>query len=320
MAFAVAEGRNLFVERNRFQMNSVYFCAITLRRSHYWLPGLLLVSVLAMPSLGQRNYGPNECQPRGTLMQWSCGTSFSGGPDLDAPLVTDRPDFTEASSTVGLGVAQLEIGYTYVFDDNGTDKTVTHSYAEPLLRVGILADWLELRVAQNSLAQIENGVENRGATDLYLGFKIALTPQEGLLPEMALIPQMRVPTGSKAFGSNDVLAGLNWIYGWEVSDRVGTAGSTQFNRKEDDSTAQAYTRWAQSWTIAYTLTERWGGYTEWFGLIPHSADTANTEHYFNGGFTFLVSNDVQWDIRAGVGLNDAAEDYFVGTGLSIRFQ
>ena len=33
----------------------------------------------------------------------------SGGPDLNAPLVTDRPDFTEASSTVGRGIAQLSL-------------------------------------------------------------------------------------------------------------------------------------------------------------------------------------------------------------------
>lgn len=61
--------------------------------------------------------GPDRCEPRGTLMQWSYGTSFSGGPDQDSPLVTDRPDFTEAGSTVGLGVAQFEIGYTYVYDE-----------------------------------------------------------------------------------------------------------------------------------------------------------------------------------------------------------
>jgi len=36
--------------------------------------------------------------------------------------------------------------------------------------------------------------------------------------------------------------------------------------------------------------------------------------------TFLSSDDVQWDIRAGVGLNDAADDYFIGTGVSIRFK
>jgi hypothetical protein len=67
------------------------------------------------------------------------------------------------------------------------------------------------------------------------------------------------------------------------------------------------------------LTDCLGAYTEWFGLFPHSADTAKPEHFFNGGFAYLINNDVQWDIRGGVGLNDAAADYFVGTGLTIRF-
>ncbi len=266
------------------------------------------------------NYGPCGCEPRGTLFQWSYGTSFSGGPDLDEPLVTDRPDFTEASSTVGLGVAQLEFGYTYVFDNDGTDQTIGHSYPEPLLRVGILADWLELRVSWNYATEIVNSVGESGSEDLYLGFKIGLTPQEGILPEMALIPQMFVPVGADRFTADEVLPGLNWIYGWEVCDFISTAGSTQFNRAIDEVTAAAYTEWAQSWTIAYSLTERVGAYTEWFGFFPHSAETATPEYYFNGGLTLLLTDDVQWDIRAGLGLNEAAADYFAGTGLSIRFR
>ena len=72
-------------------------------------------------------------------------------------------------------------------------------------------------------------------------------------------------------------------------------------------------------TVAYSLTETLGAYTEWFALIPSGADTALPQHFFNGGFTILLSDDIQFDVRGGVGLNDAAEDYFVGTGLSIRF-
>src|SRR5687768_10953213 len=55
-----------------------------------------------------------------TLFQWGYGDGGEGGPDLSEPLVTDRPDFTEASSTVGLGVMQLESGYTYVYDSDDT--------------------------------------------------------------------------------------------------------------------------------------------------------------------------------------------------------
>lgn len=269
------------------------------------------------------NFGPCSCRSRGTLFQWSYGTSFSGGPDPDEPLVTDRPDFTEASVTVGRGVAQIEFGYTYTYNNDAGESVRSQSFGEPLLRYGILADWLEFRIAVFPVDErtASGGVSNStgGTEDLYTGFKIALTPQEGILPEMALIPQMNIPTGSNAFTSNSVEPGLNWIYGWEINDFISTAGSTQGNRRIDETTGEAYLEMAQSWTVAYSLSDDLGAYTEWFALIPSGADTAQTQHFFNGGFTYLISNDVQFDIRAGVGLNDAADDYFVGTGLSIRF-
>ena len=270
------------------------------------------------------NFGPCPSRSRGTLFQWSYGTSFSGGPDLDEPLVTDRPDFTEATVTVGRGVAQIEFGYTYTYNNDAGESVRSQSFGEPLLRYGILADWLEFRIALFPVEERTRTVgasnTNRGTEDLYTGFKIALTPQEGILPEMALIPQMNLPTGGNAFTSNSVEPGVNWVYGWEINDCISTAGSTQANRRIDGATGEAYLEMAQSWTIAYSLSDNLGAYTEWFVLIPSGADTAKTQHFFNGGFTYLISNDVQFDIRAGVGLNDAADDYFVGTGLSIRFQ
>jgi hypothetical protein len=153
-----------------------------------------------------------------------------------------------------------------------------------------------------------------------LGFKIGLTSQLGWRPEMAIVPQMTVPTGSTSTTAGEVLPGVNWLYGWDLSKRISTAGSTQFNRALDAATNASYTEWAQSWTVGYELTERIGGYTEYFGLFPSGADTARTQHYFNGGFTYSISNDIQWDIRAGKGLNDKADDYFVGTGLVLRFR
>jgi len=264
------------------------------------------------------SYGPCDCEPRGTLLQWSYGTSFSGGPDLDEPLVTDRPDFTEASVTVGRGVLQIEAGYTYAYDRSGV---VTHSYPECLFRYGIFAEWLELRIGQ-SVAGEDDGllINNSGAEDLYLGLKIGLTPQEGWLPEMAIVPQMTLPTGHDDFSDDQVLPGVNWLYGWDINDVLSTAGSTQFNSTVDEGSDRVFTEWAQSWTVGYSLTEQLGAYTEWFAFFPQSADTAKPEHYFNGGFTYLLTDNIQWDIRAGVGLNSAADDYFVGSGLSVRIK
>jgi hypothetical protein len=243
---------------------------------------------------------------------------------MDEPLVTDRPDFTEASTTVGRGVAQFEFGYTYSYDGEDGVQTRGHSSPELLLRLGVLAEWLELRVAYNygdieEIPGLGPTTSASGSEDIYWGFKIGLTPQAGLLPEMALIPQMTVPSGDADITAGEVLPGVNWLYGWDVNEFISTGGSSQYNRSIDESTGSPYGEFAQSWTIGYSLSERLGAYTEWFVLVPDGADSARTEHYFNAGFTFLMSNDVQLDLRAGTGASRAADDYFVGSGMSVRF-
>jgi len=216
-------------------------------------------------------------------------------------------------------VLQIESGYTYSYNNDGGGQSIGHSYPESLFRFGILADWLEMRVATNYAQQRNRGVQVSGAEDLYLGFKIGLTPQEGILPEMAFVPQMTVPTGKASLTAGEVLPGYNWLYGWDINDSISTAGSTQLNRTLDGQTRKSYTEFAQSWTIGYSLADKLGAYTEWFALFPSSADTEKPQHYFDGGFTYQFTNDIQWDIRGGVGLNEAADDYFVGSGLTIRF-
>lgn len=211
------------------------------------------------------------------------------------------------------------MGYTFTHD-NDSVAVGSHSTPEALFRIGTHINWLELRLAANLLQENVGSVADRAAEDLYLGTKLGLTTQDGIFPEMALVPQMTVPTGGSAFTNNQVLPGVNWLYGWDVTDSLTTAGSTQFNRAVDFVTGKGYTEWAQSWAVGYALHDRVGMYSEWFALMPDNAETAQVEHYGNGGFTFLLNDDIQWDIRAGVGLNDAADDYFLGTGLSIRYR
>jgi hypothetical protein len=272
------------------------------------------------------HYGPCTCQPRKTLLQWSYGTSFSGGPPgMDEPLESDRPDFTEASVTVGQGVVQVEMGYTFTTDGSGGQRTTEHSFPEMLWRIGLLAEWLEFRILYNYGANdvavdgvpVQGGNVN-GSDDLYLGFKIGLTPQEGILPEMAIMPQMTVPSGSPGLTSGEVMPGVNWLYGWTINDFLSLGGSTQINRARDDE-ENIYAQFAQSITIGYSLTEKIGAYTEWYVFVPNGFTIDQVEHYADGGFTYHLTNNVQFDIRAGVGLNEAADDFFAGSGVVIRY-
>jgi hypothetical protein len=265
-----------------------------------------------------------RCEGPKTLFNWFGGPEGEEEEEEESPIETDRPDFTEASTTVGRGRVQLEMGYTYIRDDEDGTRVDAHSYPETLLRVGMLAEWFEFRLAWNyavektTVAGASSTISN--PEDLYVGVKLALTEQVGIFPEMALMPQMTVPTAPvvDGFGTGEVMPGVNWLYGWDINDFLAAGGSSQVNRARDDA-GEFYTEFAQSFTIGYGLTDKLGAYTEWFALIPHGAAEAKPEHYFNGGFTYLLSNDLQLDIRAGVGLNEHADDFFIGSGASYRY-
>ncbi len=263
-----------------------------------------------------------------TLFAWNApdgpgpDEKVTESPGVD-PIVTDRPDFTEASSTVGKGRVQLEAGYTYVRDRSDGTTSTLHSYPEALLRIGLFADWFELRIGQNLSSSLTRSTDESassfGVNDLYLGTKLGLTEQRGLFPEAALVLQALIPTGSRSTTSGEVLPGANLLYGWTViEDRLSVAGSTQVNRTLDEA-GRGRALFAQSVTVGYTLTEKLGAYTEWFAFLPTRAPESGSEHYFNGGFTYKVTPTFQLDIRAGLGLNERADDFFAGTGFAIRY-
>lgn len=281
-----------------------------------------------VPSLDLRNVADrpmNGVLAAPTLFRWGGQPDDEGGPPgVDEPLASDRPDFTEASTTVGRRRLQIETGYTYSRNSDGGDVTRSHSFPETLFRWGVLADWFELRAAFNyghERVDVAGGpfAATSGAEDLYLGAKLGLTSQHGIFPEMALVPQMTVPTGHSQFTADKTLPGVNWLYGWDVTETISTAGSTQVNMGIDDFDGSDYAEFAQSWTIGYTFTDRLGGYTEWFCILPSGAAAVKPEYYFDGGLTYRVSNNLQLDVRGGVGLSDASADYFVGSGAVVRF-
>ena len=268
------------------------------------------------------NYGPPPSEIRKTLMQWSYGTSFGGGPPgRDEPLESDRPDFTEATTTVGVGVIQIESGYLYTYDDEHHESAKGH-LNENIIRIGMLAEWFELRFvvaySSNNSITLDEFIAADGMEDLVVSCKLALTPQEGILPEMLLIPRLTLPTGHDDLTRGEVLAGLHWIYGWDVTDKFGTAGQTIIER-EIDEVGRGFMEVAQSWNVSYSLTDRFSVYGEWVGIFPTGATGVPVEYFFDGGILFLVTNDLQLDVFGVKGLNAVADDYGIGGGVTVRF-
>jgi hypothetical protein len=274
------------------------------------------------------SYGPCGCQPRKTLMQWSYGTSFSGGPPgMDEPLESDRPGFTETPVTVGRGVVQLETGYSFFLDNHAGDHHTENAFPDTLWRIGMFAEWFEWRIEYNyeiTSDTISNGVlppihrRISGSDDLLLGAKICLTPQEGILPQMGLNPSLSVPSGSPGLTQGEVMPGLAWLYNWKLNEKITLEGLTSIVRARDDD-GNVLTEFAQAFNLQYQLTKKLQAYVEWFVISPTGRTTERTQHNADGGFSYSVTNNFQLDIEVGVGLNEAANDFFAGGGAVARF-
>jgi hypothetical protein len=232
----------------------------------------------------------------------------------------DRPHLPESSTTVGLGRAVLETGYTY---NTSGGFFPLHSFPEAVLRVGMFADWFELRIGQNLASQTTPdafGVRstNTGAEDLQLGVKLALTEQHQCLPESALILQMTAPTGSKAFTANRVLPGIHYDCTWEVIKNLLSVETVIFADGAVDDHGHTFTMLGHGVTAAYDVTKKLEAFGELDSFYA-AGDSAPPQHYFVAGLVYFITRDCEIDCRAGIGLNEHADGYLIGSGFAIRY-
>ena len=290
-----------------------------------------------MSEAAKNNNGKQE-RPR-TLLSWNLfkddeaddkngdknGKDKNGGEKKPSPLTSDRPDFTESSATLGLGRVQVEMGWTYTWDRFEGTRRQTHTYPELLVRAGVFAEWFEIRLGQNwrTARTTSEGVVTKlaGADDLYLGGRFMLTEQQKILPEQSITFQMTVPSGGPDVSGKRVLPGFNYTFSWEVNDFFGIGGSLGMNAATDnDGTDRPYSEWFSSVTTNYTLTEKLGAFAEFYAIMPHGARGPDTvaQYYFDTGLQYMLTPDLAFDVRIGVGLNRHSDDFFVGSGLVLR--
>ena len=250
-------------------------------------------------------------------------------PRMLEPLVTDRPDATESTETIPPGHFQLEAGYTFTYDREGDERNKSQTFPEILLRAGISENF-ELRLAwegyniNDNLNRIERRnlpdrtVENttQGATDLSLGFKWKFYEQDGLIPHMGIIGEISLPSGSAGLSSGDVDPAIAYLWAYDIDEKWSVGGNVKIaSNSIDNERIEVITN---TLSVGYSISDQWAAYLEYFGDYPLEADMQD-DHYINGGFTYLINNDLQFDVRAGGGLNDEADDFFAGVGLSWRF-
>ncbi|HEX3600950.1 MAG TPA: transporter [Lacipirellulaceae bacterium] len=287
--------------------------------SRHFLCIAFLAGAVMCPSLGRCCSGPE------TLFEWSANSASENEAKSgdEEPLQSDRPGFGDCPSTVGCDRCQLEVGYQYSYDHHNNTSEIVHTYPQPLVRIGELANWFEFRVSWSIEQDTDRvfGVSSHtavGSQDLDVGFKIALTAQDGWLPKTGLVVDAFVPSGSPDFTADKFLPEVEYIYEWEIGKDLTIDALTILSDAADDVTGNAYLSVSQAVGAQEKLTEKLSGYVQWHVTSPDGADTVRTQQVFESGFILLVTNNLQLDAESGVGLNSVTPDYFVGTGLCIR--
>lgn len=224
--------------------------------------------------------------------------------------LTDRPDFTESSFVVPRGMLQLESGFTWVDDPDGTES---FNIPELLLRWGV-GKRTELRLGvPQYFRSWGRGRRTDGLGDTYLGMKQQFGPLHGW--DLALIPAVYLPTGGRAFTSDGFDPEVKLTWGRDLAERWSLSGMFTFYWPTEGN-RRNFT-WQNTVSLGYSLGGRWATFLEYANALP---ERGGDEHLVHHGYTYALTSTSQLDLHFGFGLSEAAPDFFLGGGYSVRFR
>ncbi|MEO1311061.1 MAG: transporter [Pseudomonadota bacterium] len=192
----------------------------------------------------------------------------------------ERPGFSTSPFALSRGGLQLEAGYLYSGGDAA--ETRRHTAPQTLFRAG-LGGGLEAQFGWGGVAASDQGGEIVGEqTTGSFALKWSAAEQSGARPALGFLAGGAVPIDG---GDVDPFAGALYAYGFESGLGVPAGPRTSL------------------------FVEH---------LVVATEDEAPA-HVVDGGVAFMARANLQLDLHGGVGLNDAADDYFISTGLAVRW-
>lgn len=249
------------------------------------------------------------------ILAGACLAAKSQAQELESsdpgPIITDRPDQTEASATVPKGFFQIETGAMVETDKNAGVKFQAITYNTTLLKYG-LTDRFELRIIQEYAKSKIDGISvANGAGPISLGTKIAMLEEKGMLPQMSFMAHITQRTGTSEYKPSHVVPDFRFLFAHTLSDKFALSYNlgAEWNG-EDAAITRVYTL-----SLAMGLADKLGCFFEVYGFMP---DDAKNDHRFDAGVTYLLRNNFQLDVSGGFGLTENAPDHFLSGGISWR--
>lgn len=254
--------------------------------------------------------------------------------EFDA-IATDRPDITESAQITPLGWFQYEGGYQFSNskESYGAMEVKNRHQYEQVLRFGI-SEKFEVRAVINSNTERTTslgivGEDRRTGTEpITVGFKYNLIEGNGAFPQTTWHSHLSLPWlvygGYVApYQSNIVYHEQRLMMEKGITDRFGLA--TNIGLSGGLAGSNGFINEGMfSLAAGYDLRADFGIFLEYFSEFTWGGNVIYATPYVDGGFTKLLSNDLQLDIYAGYDLSTTlgarlpSTGFFFGTGVSYR--
>ena len=250
-----------------------------------------------------------------------------------APIATDRPDITESAQITPVGWFQYEGGFQFssAAETYGAQTNTDRNQLEQVLRFGI-NNKLEVRavINANTVKTTSTGVVGpmrmTGVDPVTFGIKYNLLEETAFLPHatwLSHISNSWVSAGDYAsvypeqiFHEQRLMLEKGLTPRLSIASNIGILGFMKGTNGFVDGGMF-------SLALGYDLGNDFGVYAEYFNNVQVQGQQLFTP-YFDGGFTKLLSNDLQLDVYAGLNLstytnaNLPTTGIFIGTGISYR--
>lgn len=247
--------------------------------------------------------------------------------ELMREMSTDRPDTTESPYTVDAGHFQIEISaFDFGYDRNNEDSVTRRAVAiAPMLLKAGLFNNVDLQLGldpytwERSTDRSDDSTSSAdGFGDTIIRLKVNVWGNDGGESAFAVMPFIKLPTAHDDLGNDEFEGGIILPYAITLSDRwgLGLMAELDINRSSDDD--RYVFDLVHTATVAYDFGDDLGGYLEYAGFVNLNGDE-DYRALFDAGVTYGLTEDIQLDAGIRVGLTEAAEDFGIFTGVSLRF-
>ncbi|MCZ8196374.1 MAG: transporter [Flavobacterium sp.] len=224
------------------------------------------------------------------------------------PIQADRPDQTETPAIVPKDMFQVETGFTFQKND-----AISKSFTLPstLWKYGVNENF-ELRLITEFSSEETNNEKINGLSPIYIGFKVKLAEEKGIVPKTSFIGHISLPNmASTKFKTEYFAPEFRFVMQHTLSDKI----SFSYNLGAEWDGFSAEPTFIYTNAIGYSISDKLGSYFEIFGFIPQNT---KSNHSIDGGITYLISNNFMVDLSSGFGISKNAPDYYCALGFSFR--